>query len=643
MQSVSTGEGAAIRHANKIPRLLQTNGTVSLLEAGALLCRRRATFPIKQMPVNSLRGSVKTLGPGWHGHFNFRTNYHSFPFNYLLNISASESDLKRIHALILRNGSYHSLPVLRKLFTLGCFLLPTMDYGQKLFDELPKSDVFLWNTLIRGYANVGPCQKALILYKNMHFLGLLPDSYTFPFVIRSCVVVSALREGKEVHCNIIKNGFDSDVFVQSALVTMYSQSGEMVNSELVFDKMLVRNTVSWTAMISGYVQNGFSEKGLAVFREMLASGTQVNIVTLISILPACANFEFSNLGKSIHAYGVKLGLDKYINLANCLISFYARCGHVEAASSLFDLIEIRNLVTWNSMITAYVQNDDAENAINIFMRMQTENVQIDYITMVGVISACSKLGALSSGKLVHEVVKNKGLDKNISIQNALINMYARCGDIGLARKVFEILPHKSVISYTAMIGAYAADGNGQKALELFSIMKNKEIRPNSLTFTAILTACRHSGLIEEGRKCFESMMRDYSIVPCLEHCTCLVDLFGRGGCLMEAYELVESMPIRTDMVVWGSMLTACRLYRNVEVAEAVAEKLFQLDSENFTFYVLMSNIYAEAGRWEDVERVRKLMKYKGLKKIPGHSLVEGNEFQSSSRLKFPERGSVAAL
>ncbi|CAK9144176.1 unnamed protein product [Ilex paraguariensis] len=572
--------------------------------------------------------------------FHFYTNYHSPSpsFNELLNSCFSLSELKRIHGLILTNGSHRNLFLSTKLINLACSLAPTMEYARKLFDKMPQRDVFLWNTLIRGYADLGPCREAIVLYRNMHQSGLLPDNYTFPFVVRSCAVLSALREGTEVHCNIIKNGFDMDVFVKSSLVTMYSESGETWSSELVFDEMVVRNIVSWTAMISAYVQNGFFDMGLGVFREMMASGTRPNAVTLVSILPACAGLEFLNLGMLIHGYGMKLGVDSEISLVNALIALYGKCGNIDIARYLFDQMAVRSVVSWNAMIAAYEHNNAGADAVKLFRLMQTQKVEFDYITMVSVISACASLGASNTGKWVHELVRSKGFENNNSVTNALIDMYAKCGNIDLARGVFERLPNKNVVAWTSIIGACASHGHGQDALMLFSKMKEEGIRPNSLTFTAVLTACRHSGLVEEGRKHFESMTRDYSIVPGVEQCACMVDLLGRADRLMEAYEFIENMPNHPDVSVWGALLGACRIHGNLELAELVADRLFHFNPQTVSFYVLMINIYAEAGRWEDVARLRKLMEARELKKIPGQSLVEVNRrfhmFLSGSRSKL---------
>lgn len=558
--------------------------------------------------------------------FYFRpNNYHSLPLNHYLKSCSSLSELKCIHAIIIENGYYRNLLITTKLVALASSMAPTMDYSRKLFDAMPERDVFIWNTLIRGYADRGPCHEAIVLYRNMHQSGLSPDNYTFPFVVRSCAVQLALREGKEVHCNIIKNGFNLDVFVQSSLVSMYAQSGETSNSEIVFNEMVVKTIVSWTAMIAGYVQNGFYKEGLIVLQDMVASGSQPNVVTLVSILPACASLELLDIGKLIHCQGVKVGVDSDMALMNALIAFYGKCRNLETARSLFDGMTVRNLVSWNAMIAAYEQNNAGMDAIKLFCRMQTDNVEYDYITIVSVISACASLGALNTGRWLHELIRSKGFGTNVSIANALIVMYAKCGNIDLAKDVFQGLPHKSVVSWTSIIGACASHGHGNDALMLFSMMKEQGIKPNSFTFTAVLTACRHSGLVDEGRKHFESMIKDYSIVPCVEHYACMVDLLGRAGCLLEAYKFIERMPVEPDVGVWGALLGACRIHGNVELAELVAAHLSQSDPQTTTPYALMLIVYAEASRWEDEARLRNLMRQKELRKLPGLSFVEVNQ------------------
>ncbi|OIT32762.1 PREDICTED: pentatricopeptide repeat-containing protein At2g29760, chloroplastic-like [Nicotiana attenuata] len=592
------------------------------------------------MSANSLRTLLRKLEPLFTLPFDLPTfatvNQPFLPFSYLLNSCHSLAALKRLHTLALTTGYLANLPVCTKLISLACSLSFTMDYARKLFDQMPQRDVFAWNTIIRGYSNLGPCQEAIILYKDMHLLGFLPDNYTFPFVLRSCSVLSALREGREVHCSIIKHGFESDVFVQSCLITLYAQSGETLDSELVFDRMRGRNIVSWTAMIAGYVQNGIPEKGLGHFLKMVNSGTLPNAITLVSVLPACARLECLDMGMLVHGYSIKLGVETDVALVNALIAFYGKCGLLDVARSLFDQMKEHSLVSWNTIIAAYEQNDAGSATIKLFQRMLDEGVEFDYITLVTVISACARLGALGTGKWVHELVKSKCLECNVPITNALIDMYAKCGSIELARDVFDRLPYRSVVSWTSIIGACASHGHGKDALEFFSRMKEEGIQPNSFTFTAVLTACRHSGLVEEGRKHFESMTTEYSIMPGVEQCACMVDLLGRAGQLLEAYEFVENMPIEPDADVWGALLGACKIHGNLELAESVADRLLDLNPQTVPFYILMKNIYAEAGRWEEVARLKFLLEEVEAEKIPGKSSVEINQrihtFLSGSRI-----------
>lgn len=552
----------------------------------------------------------------------------SVNFNYVFNYGSSRN-LKEIHALIITRGCRKDVLFCRNLVTL--YSLSSPAYARKVFDEMRERDVFVWNTLIRGYANLGPCQEAISLYKQMNQVGLVADTHTLNLLIRACRVVSGLCEGKQVHCYLIKCGLDLDISVASSLLTMYSQNCEISNSELVFFGILVQNVVSWTVLIAAYVQNGFCEKGLSALRDMIVSGIKPNAVTLTSILPTCANLEFLDLGKSIHAYAVKIGIESKTSVVNTLMAFYGKCGDIGTARSLFDQIPDRSLVSWNAIIAAYEQNRDGLSVIELFYRMRSEYKEFDYITAVSVISACAGLGALNTGKWVHNLVKNKGLETNVSVTNALIDMYAKCGSIELAHEVFDKLPQKSVVSWTSIISACATHGHGEEALNLFVKMKTEGIKPNSFTFIAILSACRHSGLVEEGEKQFERMKKEHSIVPSLEHCACMVDLFARAGQLVKAYEFIMTMPVEPDLNIWLALLNACRIHENLELAELVFDKLQHVNPETASFYVIMVNIYAEAGRWDDVARLKTYIDENELKRIAGQSSVDVNMFSSCSR------------
>ncbi|PNT63770.1 hypothetical protein BRADI_4g20810v3 [Brachypodium distachyon] len=362
-----------------------------------------------------------------------------------------------------------------------------------------------------------------------------------------------------------------------------------------------RTVVSWTAMVAGYVQNCFFGEAIAVF--------------------GAVGQEWLTAGEMVHGFALKLRFDANVPLLNALVAMYGKCGSVLSAKGLFDGMATRTLVSWNTMVAMYEQNSDGVQAIKFFRRMLTEKVGFDCVTLVSVLSACARSGALETGKWVHELARSHGLDNDARIGNVLVDMYAKCGEIAYAREVFDSLREPGVVSWSAMISAYANHGEHQEALKLFSLMKGEGVKPNSFTVTAVLVACGHSGLVDEGLKHFNSIAMEYQMSPTLEHYACMLDMLGRAGRLVEAYEIIRGMSVQPDKCVWGAFLGGCRLHCNLELAEFVANDLFQSGSNDVTFYVLMANMYFEAGMLEDAERMRRAMKEMELKKTAGHSSV----------------------
>ncbi|XP_062198000.1 pentatricopeptide repeat-containing protein At3g12770-like [Phragmites australis] len=501
----------------------------------------------------------------------------------------------------------------------------SLAYARRVFDAAPLRDAYMWNTLLRAHAHhQSSAADTLALYKRMRASGIAPDHYTYPIVLPACAAARALWLGRAAHGDAVRFALAGDGFVRSALIAMYCQVGEMADAERVFAESGgdgSRTVVSWTAMVAGYAQNCFFGEAVALFGTMVAEGVLPNEITLISFLPCLQGQEWVAAGEMVHGFVLKLGFDANIPLVNALIAMYGKCGSMAMAEALFDGMTTRSLVSWNTMVAMYEQHGDTVEAIKFFRRMLTEKVGFDCVTLVSVLSACARSGALETGKWVHEFARSHGLDTDARIGNVLVDMYAKCGEIAYAREVFDCLRGRGVVSWSAMISAYANHGEPEEALKLFSLMKCEEVRPNSFTFTAVLMACGHSGLVDEGLKHFNSILTDYQMSPTLEHYACMVDMLGRAGRLVEAYEIIRGMSVRPDKCVWGAFLGGCRLHGNLELAEFVAKDLFQSGSNDVTFYVLMSNMYFEAGLLEDAERMRKAMKEMELKKTAGRSLV----------------------
>ncbi|KAK3118680.1 hypothetical protein QOZ80_9BG0704020 [Eleusine coracana subsp. coracana] len=532
--------------------------------------------------------------------------------------------LLRIHASAVVLGIFGD-PAFATSLVNAAAAADSLPYARRVFDAAPSRDAYMWNTLLRVHARVpDSAADALALYKQMRAAGVVPDHYTYPIVLSSCAAVRAPRLGRAAHGDAVRFALAGGGFVRSALIAMYCQEGAVADAEKVFVESGSdgsRTVVLWTAMVAGYAQNCLFSEAIAVFGNMVSQGVLPNEITLISFLPCLHGQDWLAAGQMVHGFVVKLGYDANVPLVNALIAMYSKCGRMAMAEALFNGMTVRSLISWNTMVAMHEQYGDAIRAIKFFHRMLTEKAGFDCVTLVSVLSACAQSGALETGKWVHEFARSHGLDTDARIGNILVDMYAKCGEIADAREVFDSLRERGVVSWSAMISAYANHGEPVEALNLFSMMKSEGMRPNSFTFTAVLVACGHSGLVDEGLKHFNSILTDYQISPGLEHYACIVDMLGRAGRLVEAYDIIKGMSMHPDKCVWGAFLGGCRLHGKLELAEFVANDLLQSGFIDVKFYVLMSNMYFEAGMLEDAERMRKAMKEMELSKMAGRSLV----------------------
>eukprot|EP01018_Ginkgo_biloba_P039546 Gb_03570 [translate_table: standard] len=530
---------------------------------------------------------------------------------------------KVIHEYIIANRFESDLFVGNALVAMYA-KCGSIEEARRVFDEMHQRDVVSWNTIITGYTQIGNFDEALELFFQMELTGIKPNLVTIASVLPASAGLANLDQGKEIHNYIIVSGYRTDIFVDNALIDMYGKCGSIGFARQLFDKMSKRDVVTWSSMIAGYTQNGHGEEALKIFRQMLMGDVKPNSVTIVSVLPACSNIEALEQGKEIHGYIIRRGLDFRVTVGNSLVDLYAKCRIIEIARIVFDKMCERDVVSWNAMITGYAQNGYSDEALKVFRQMEVAGVKPDSVTIVSILPACADLAALQQGKEIHVHIIRNGFELHVSVENALIDMYAKCGSIQVARHVFDKMPQRDVVSWNSMIAGYGMHGYGVDALAVHYQMQRACIEPDYVTFIAVLFACSHAGLVDEGLQCFDCMSRDYNITPRIEHYACLVDLLGRAGQLDEAWELIEKMPFDPDAGVWGALLSACRIHRNIELGEIAAEHLFELEPENPGYYILLSNIYAAAGRWDGVGKVRTMMKERGVKKRPGCSWIEFN-------------------
>ncbi|KAF3432890.1 hypothetical protein FNV43_RR23992 [Rhamnella rubrinervis] len=500
--------------------------------------------------------------------------------------------LKKLHSRIfvyrhLRTNPSLDIKLMRAYAACG-----EIRIARHIFDGILVKNVIFFNVMIRSYVNNHMYYDALLVYKTMSGNGFEPDNYTFPCVLKACSGLDNMWVGLQIHGAVVKVGLDMNLYIGNGLVATYGKCGGLVDARQVFDEMPIRDVVSWNSIVAGYAQNAQFDDALEICREMEALRLKPDAGTMASLLPAVTNTSSEN---------VSYVKEMFINLVK------------------------KSLVSWNVMIAVFVNNSMPGEAVDLFLQMEACKIEADAITVASILPACGDLSALLLGRRIHEYAEKKKLMPNLLLENALVDMYAKCGCLDDAREVFERMKFRDVVSWTSMISAYGRGGQGHDAVALFAKMQDSGLSPDSIAFVSVLSACSHAGLLDEGKYYFRLMIDEYKIVPRIEHFACVVDLLGRAGRVDEAYGFVKNMSVEPNERVWGALLSACRVYSNIDVGLIAADRLFQLVPEQSGYYVLLSNIYAKAGRWQDVTAVRSIMKIRGIKKMPGVSNVELND------------------
>ncbi|XP_010249926.1 PREDICTED: pentatricopeptide repeat-containing protein At5g55740, chloroplastic [Nelumbo nucifera] len=704
---------------------------------------------------------------------------------------------QQIHARILKNGDFFSsneyIETKLVIFYAKCDL---PEVATELFQRLRKQNVFSWAAMIGLYCRIGCNEEALLGVCEMHENGYFPDNYVVPNALKACSALQLVKFGKGVHGYVIKMGFDCCVFVASSLVDMYGKCGVLEDARKVFNLMPERNVVAWNSMIVGYVQNGLNEETMEVFYNMRVEGIEPTRVTIASFLSAAANLDAIEEGRQVHAIAVLSGLELDNILGTSFINFYAKVGKIEDAELIFSRMNERDVVTWNLLISSYVQDGQVETALDICHQMRSENLRFDSVTLasilsafadssniklgkvghcyciknnfvsdvvvsssiinmyakcgkieyarrvfntsmqsdlvlwntliaayaelglsgealklfyqmqlegvppnliswnsvilgflknsqvneardlflqmqsagvqpnlitwttlinglaqngygyeaillfqkmqaagiqpnvvsiVCVLSACTTIASLLYGRTIHGYVMRHEISTSPSIVTSLVDMYAKCGSIDLAKKVFDSILNKELPCYNAMILGHALHGQPAGAFAFFEEMKKEKIQPDGITFTGLLSACSHAGLVDKGFEVFTEMFSKYHVMPSKEHYGCLVTLLSRCGSLEGALRFILTMPIEPDAHILGSLLAACREHNETDLGKYLSEHLFKLEPDNSGNYIAVSNIYASTGKWDEVSQLRDLMKQKGLRKDPGCSWIQIGE------------------
>ncbi|GAV87755.1 PPR domain-containing protein/PPR_2 domain-containing protein [Cephalotus follicularis] len=504
-----------------------------------------------------------------------------------------------------------------------------IELGCRVFGEMPIRNVVSWTAIITGLVHAGYGKEGLVYLSEMWRSGVHLDSYTFAIALKACADSGALNYGREIHCLVLKRGFDVTSFVANSLATMYNKCGKLDYGLLLFERMSTRDVVSWTTIISNYVQMGQGEHAIEVFIRMQGSGVKPNVFTFAAVISGCASLARFEWGEQLHAHVLCLGLADYLSVANSIVTMYAKCGQLSSASFIFHGMTRRDIVSWSTIIGVYAQDGYWEEAFQYLSLMRREGPKPNEFALASVLSVCGQMAILEEGKQLHAYVLFIGLENTAMIQSALINMYSKCGSIKEAAKIFDEAEIDDIVSWTAMINGYAENGYSREAVEIFEKIPVVGLRPDSVTFIGVLTACSHAGLVDIGFHYFNLMSKEYQINPSKEHYGCMVDLLCRAGRLSDAERMIKSMPHQRNDVVWSTLLRACRVHGDVDCGKRTAEKILELDPSCAGTHITMANIYAAKGRWREVADVRKMMQSKGVIKEPGWSWIKVKDLVSA--------------
>lgn len=495
----------------------------------------------------------------------------------------SLKELESLYAFMTKSNAAEDCFLINQFIT-ACSKFQCVEWASTAFAHMKNPNIFVYNALIGAFLHCAIPVEGLQIYSDMLKNKINPSSYTFPSIIKCCTLVPAVKLGESIHGQVWKYGFGLHIHVQTSLIDFYSNLGKILESRLIFDEMIEKDSFAWTTVIAAYVRAGDLNSASILFRKMPEKST--------------ASW-------------------------NAMIHGFARNGDIKSAEEFFKEMPKKDLISWTTMINCYSQNKHYKDAIDIFSNMKSNGITPDEVTMSTIISACAHLGVLDLGKEIHLYVIQSQFYFDVYIGSALIDMYAKCGALERALVVFFKLQEKNLFCWNSAIEGLAVHGYAGGALAMFHMMEKEEVKPNGVTFVSVLTACTHAGLIEDGRSIFQKMTCDFSIPPEIEHYGCMVDLLCKAGLLEEALDLMKNMRMEPNSVIWGALLGGCKLHKNLEIAEICVQKLMSLEPNNSGYYSLLINMYAEANRWREVTVIRGHMKNLGAeKKSPGSSLIE---------------------
>lgn len=577
----------------------------------------------------------------------------------------TQADINQIHARIITTGLLKcSLLTTKLIFSFtSSHHTPLIQFARSVLNFRNDGDPFTWNLVMKCFSHGEEPIEAVVLFCLMLQKGVFVDKFSLSLVLKACSRMELVNEGMQIHGLLSKFEFGCDLVLQNCLICMYCKCGYVEFARQVFDKMIVKDSVSFNSMIDGYVKSGEIGLGRELFDsmpvelrnlitwncmicgyvqfgdkfesawELFKEMPERDLISWNLMLDCCAKCGEMEVANDLFNKMPKRDVVSWANI----IDGYGRLGRVDIARGFFDHMGERDIVSYNVMMAGYVQNGHCKEALEVFHdTLRQRKFHPDHTTLVIALSAIAQLGNIDEGIAVHQYLEENDFMIEGKLGVALINMYAKSGSLEIAMQVFEKIEERGVDHWNAMIGGLAIHGLGEIAFGLFLEMERLSVQPDDITFIGVLNACGHAGMVKEGMICFEMMRRNHKLEPKLQHYGCMVDIIARAGHIEEAARFIQDMPIEPNDVVWRTLLSACKSYENLSIGEQVAKYLIHKDPHNPGSYVLLSNMYASFSMWDCVRNIRSIMKERELEIIPGCSWIElegaVHEFSVGDRL-----------
>ncbi|XP_075519555.1 LOW QUALITY PROTEIN: putative pentatricopeptide repeat-containing protein At1g64310 [Primulina tabacum] len=513
------------------------------------------------------------------------------------------SSTRILHALIIKSSLCHD-PFYATKITRFYSLNNDLISARNLFDETPQQSIYLWNSIIRAYARALKFFDAFLLFKRLLVSEIKPDNYTFACILRACSECFDFQGARVVHGRVIVSGLGLDYICNSSLVSCYSKLSLVAEASSVFLAIEEPDLVHWNAIISCYGSSGDLAKGIELFNEMLKLGKWPDGYTIVGLMTGLADQSLLKLVEVVHGFCVKCGLIMNDHVGSVLVCVYSRCKNMDLARSVFDSLLQPDLVTWSALITGFSQAGDYVNALTFFTKLLMGGARADSVLLASVLAASSQLAILGPGCEIHGYAVRHERDTKVMVSSALVDMYAKCGFLESGIRVFRNMVDRNIVSYNSVISGLGLYGRADEAFKVFEELLENGIKPDEATFSGLLCACCHAGLVNKGRQYFKRMRDEFGIQAKTEHHVYMVKILGMDGQLREAYEFIKSLHEPVHCSVWGALLSCCDAYSTTELPQVIADHLIESKWRNRSYDVMLSNLYAGKGRWNDVKQLR---------------------------------------